>query len=56
MNEINEMQNLANDFFNFLADASTNEDFKNAMQDENNETELAIDFLADYPLMIDDYK
>ncbi|MBQ8427067.1 MAG: hypothetical protein IJX16_04845 [Clostridia bacterium] len=58
MNEINEIQNLADDFFSFLADCSTNEDFKNVMLSdvEADETEIAIEFLADYPAMSDDFE
>lgn len=55
MQELNEINEMALDFFDFLADCSTNDDFKNSMQAEN-DTELAIEFLADYPCMIDDFE
>lgn len=58
MNELNNMQVLADDFFDFLADCSTNEDFKASMYGEKDEQEIefAIEFLADYPQFSDDFE
>lgn len=66
MNELNNMQVLADDFFDFLADCSTNEDFKASMNGEKDEQEygekdeqeieFAIEFLADYPQFSDDFE